>query len=53
MVQIVLTNSDDVIIASAKADSQYQIIDIIAKWADEFAFLNGDSISFYNVKERD
>ena len=53
MVQIVLTNEDGIIIASAKADSQYQIIDIIAKWADEYGFLNGDSISFYDIKERD
>ena len=49
MVQIVLTNGDDIIIASAKADSQYQIIDILAKWLDEYAFLNGDSISFYEI----
>ena len=49
MVQIVLTNSDGIIVASAKVNTQYEIIDVLAKWSDEFAFLNGDSVSFYDI----
>ena len=49
MVQLVLTNMDDIIIDSAKASSQDEILETLTKWLEEYQFLNGDSISFYDI----
>ena len=49
MVQLVLTNMDDIIIDSAKASSQDEILQTLEKWLKEYQFLNGDSISFYDI----
>ena len=49
MVQIVLTNGDDIIIDSAKVYNQTEILEVLTKWLDEYQFLNGDSISFYDI----
>ena len=49
MIQIVLTNRDDIIIDSAKVKTQEEIIEVLTKWSDEYQFLNGDSISFYDI----
>ena len=49
MVQIVLTNGDDIIIDSAKVKTQEEILEVLTKWLDEYQFLNGDSVSFYDI----
>ena len=47
MLQIVLTNEDDIIIDSAKASTQEEILQTLAKWLKDYHFLNHDSITFY------
>ena len=47
MLQIVLTNEDDIIIDSAKASSQQEIMETLVKWLKEYQFLNHDKITFY------
>ena len=47
MVQIVLTNEDDIIIDSAHAESQAEILETLTKWLKEYHFLNYDKITFY------
>ena len=49
MIQIVLTNGDDIIIDNAKVSSQDEILEVLTKWHEEYQFLNGDSISFYDI----
>ena len=49
MVQIVLTNEDDIIIDSATVNSKDEILGVLTKWYDEYMFYNGDNISFYDV----
>ena len=49
MIQIVLTNGDDIIIDSAKVENRDKILEVLAKWKEEYQFLNGDSISFYDI----
>ena len=49
MVQLVLTNSDDIIIDSARVKTQEEILEVLTKWLDEYQFLNGDNISFYDI----
>ena len=49
MIQIVLTNGDDIIIDSAMVNTQAEILEVLTKWNEEYQFLNGDSISFYSI----
>ena len=49
MIQLVLTNGDGIIIDSAKVESQEEILNILTKWHEEYQFLNGDSVSFYDI----
>ena len=49
MVQIVLTNGDDVIIDSAQASRKVEILEILAKWLIEYGFLHHDRITFYKL----
>ena len=47
VLQMVLTNEDDIIIDSAKASSQEEIMETLAKWLKDYHFLNHDTITFY------
>ena len=47
VLQMVLTNEDDIIIDSAKASTQEEILQTLAKWLKEYHFLNHDKITFY------
>ena len=47
MLQMVLTNEDDIIIDSAKASTQEEIMETLAKWLKDYHFLNHDKITFY------
>ena len=47
MLQMVLTNEDDIITDSAKATSQQEILETLEKWLKEYHFLNHDKITFY------
>ena len=49
MVQIVLTNEDDIIIDSAKASGKVEILEVLAKWLLKYEFLNHDRITFYRL----
>ena len=49
MIQLVLTNGDDIIIDSARVKTQDEILEVLTKWNEEYQFLNGDSISFYDI----
>ena len=49
MVQIVLTNEDEIIIDSAKVKSKVEILETLAKWLIEYEFLNHDKITFYRI----
>ena len=49
MTQLVLTNVDDIIIDSAKVKTKDELLETLAKWLKEYQFLNGDSITFYDV----
>ena len=49
MVQIVLTNEDEIIIDSATVNSKDQILEVLTKWYEEYMFYNGDNISFYDI----
>ena len=44
---MVLTNEDDIIIDSATAVSQEEIMKTLEKWMKEYHFLNHDKITFY------
>ena len=47
MVQIVLTNEDNIIIDSAKVGSQDELLEVLTKWLKDYLFLNRDRITFY------
>ena len=47
MVQVVLTNEDDIIIDSAKVGNQDELLEILTKWLKDYLFLNRDRITFY------
>ena len=47
VLQMVLTNEDDIIIDSAKASSQKEIMETLEKWLKDYHFLNHDKITFY------
>ena len=47
MLQMVLTNEDDIIIDSAKASNQEEVMETLAKWLRDYQFLNHDKITFY------
>ena len=47
VLQMVLTNEDDIIIESAQASTQKEIMEILAKWLQAYHFLNHDKITFY------
>ena len=47
VLQMVLTNEDDIIIDSAKASTQEEIMETLAKWLKDYHFLNHDRITFY------
>ena len=49
MLQMVLTNEDDIIIDSAKAESREEIMQTLEKWLKEYHFLNHDKITFYRI----
>ena len=49
MIQVVLTNEDDIIIDSAKVGSQEEILEVLTKWLHDYTFLNRDSITFYRI----
>ena len=49
MTQLVLTNGDDIIIDSAKVSTEDELLETHAKWLTEYQFLNGDSITFYDI----
>ena len=49
MVQIVLTNEDDIIIDSAKVNGKVEILEVLAKWLLQYEFLNHDRITFYRL----
>ena len=49
MTQLVLQNEDGIIIDSAKAASQKEILETLEKWLREYHFLNRDKITFYRL----
>ena len=49
MTQLVLTNVDGIIIDSAKVTNEEELLETLAKWLTEYQFLNGDSITFYDI----
>ena len=49
MVQIVLTNGDDVIVDSAQVKSKVEVLEILAKWLIEYGYLHHDRITFYRL----
>ena len=49
MVQIVLTNEDNIIIDSAKVKGKVEILEVLAKWLLQYEFLNHDMITFYRL----
>ena len=49
MTQLVLQNEDGIIIDSAKAKSQEEILEILTKWLADYMFLNRDKITFYRL----
>ena len=53
MIQVVLTNEDDIIIDSAKVKSQDEVLSLLTEWIDEYGFMNGDSITFYYNTEKE
>ena len=49
MIQVVLTNEDNIIIDSAKVDSQDELLEVLTKWLKDYLFLNRDRITFYRI----
>ena len=49
MTQLVLQNEDGIIIDSAKAKSQEEILKILTEWLEAYQFLNRDKITFYRI----
>ena len=49
MVQIVLTNEDDIIVDSAKVKSKVEVLEVLAKWLIEYDYLHHDRITFYRL----
>ena len=49
MIQLVLTNEDDIIIDSATVESQDEILAILTKWQEDYEYRHGDSITFYDI----
>ena len=49
MKQLVLTNGDGIIIDSAKVSNEDELLETLAKWLTDYEFLDGDSISFYDI----
>ena len=49
MTQLVLQNEDGIIIDSAKAKSQEEILEVLTKGLADYKFLNRDKITFYRL----